>query len=205
MGGNFTNNGTLTHNTRAITFNGSAAQSISGTSTSTIPYLIASNTSINPVSIDVATNITNSATVNSGILSLTNSTNTYTGTTTINDGELRLNPSATTATFASQIKLNGGKLGTTGIAAGTTVTSSSTLSLDANSTITLGSNNHSLKFSNSSGITWAGTTLIITGWTGTAGASGTGGKLFFGNDTNGLTLAQLAKLHLQTMMARQYF
>lgn len=193
VGGNFTNNGTLTHNTRAITFNGSIAQSISGTSTSTIPYLVASNTSINPVSIDVATNISTSGTVNSGILLLTNSTNTYTGTTTINtSGEFRLNPSSTTATFASQIKLNGGKLGTTAIATTTTITSSSTLSLDANSSIELGSNNHSLVFANSSGITWAGTTLTITGWTGTAGASGTGGKLFFG--VGGLTLAQLDKV-----------
>ncbi|MDR6966765.1 autotransporter-associated beta strand protein [Flavobacterium arsenatis] len=127
-----------------------------------------------------------------GTLVLANTSNTYTGNTTINAGELRLNPTSTTATLASQIKLNGGKLGTSGIATGTTITCSSTLSLDANSTIELGSNNHSLVFANSSGVTWAGTTLTIYGWTGTAGISGTGGKLFFG--VGGLSTAQLDKI-----------
>jgi len=130
----------------------------------------------------------------SGTWTFTNAGNTYSGTTTITTGELRLNPGSTTATFASQVVLNGGTLSTTSIASSTTITSSSTLKLDVSSTIALGSNEHSLKFAHSEGITWAGITLTITGWTGTVGVSGTAGKLFVGTDATGLTSAQLAKI-----------
>jgi fibronectin-binding autotransporter adhesin len=129
-----------------------------------------------------------------GILTLTNTGHTYLGTTTITNGELRLNPSSTTATFASQVVLNGGKLSSTAIATSTTWTSSSTLNLNANSTIDLGSNVHSLVFANSSAVTWAGSTLVINGWTGTGGVSGTAGKIFFGNTSGTLTGGQLAKI-----------
>jgi hypothetical protein len=129
-----------------------------------------------------------------GVLTLANAANSFTGTTTINStSEIRLNPVAN-ATYASQIKLNGGKLSTTGIASTRTWTSSSTLSLDANSTIDLGSNAHTITFTNSSGVTWAGSTLTINGWTGTGGASGTAGKIFFGSTTGTLTGGQLAKI-----------
>jgi autotransporter-associated beta strand protein len=126
-----------------------------------------------------------------GTWTLTNSSNTYTGTTTITGGEIRLNPVAN-ATFASQIVLNGGKLSTTGIAATRTWTNSSTLNLNANSIIDLGSNAHTITFGNSSGVTWAGTTLTINGWTGTAGASGMGGKIIVG--AGGLLPSQLSKI-----------
>ncbi|MFN5794227.1 MAG: autotransporter-associated beta strand repeat-containing protein, partial [Bacteroidota bacterium] len=129
-----------------------------------------------------------------GILTLANAANAHTGTTTINTtSEIRLNP-ATNATFASQIKLNGGKLSTTGIAASRTWTSSSTLSLDANSSIDLGAAVHTITFDNSAGVTWAGSTLTINGWTGTVGSSGTGGKIFFGNTIGTLTASQLSKI-----------
>jgi hypothetical protein len=129
-----------------------------------------------------------------GILTLANAANAHTGTTTINTtSEIRLNP-ASNATYTSQIKLNGGKLSTTGIAASRTWTSSSTLSLDANSSIDLDAAVHTLTFANSSAVTWSGTTLTINGWTGTGGASGTGGKIFFGNTTGTLTAGQLSKI-----------
>jgi autotransporter-associated beta strand protein len=128
-----------------------------------------------------------------GTLTLTNTSHTYTGATTITNGELRLNPTAN-ATFASQVVLNGGTLATTGIASSTNFTSSSTLDLNANSTINLGSNVHTLTFANSSGVPWAGTLLTINGWTGTGGSPGTAGRIFFGNDNTSLTAAQLAKI-----------
>jgi autotransporter-associated beta strand protein len=129
----------------------------------------------------------------SGILALTAS-NSYNGTTTISNGEIRLNPTAN-ATFASQIVLNGGTLSTTAIAATRTFTSSSTLNLNANSTIALGTGDHTLSFANSSSLTpWAGTTLTITGWQGAAGLPGTSGKLFVGSNATGLTPEQLAKI-----------
>ena len=127
-----------------------------------------------------------------GTLLLTNSFS-YTGATTISAGELRLNPS-TNITPNTQFVLNGGTLSTTGIASSRTITNSSTVNLNATSTIALGSNAHTITFANSSGVTWAGTTLTITGWTGTPGSSGTGGKIFFGSATGTLTAAQLAKI-----------
>jgi autotransporter-associated beta strand protein len=129
-----------------------------------------------------------------GRVILGHTANTYTGTTTITAGEIRLNPSTTTGSFASQIVLNGGKLSTTGITASTVFTSSSTLNLNANSSIDLGSNAHDLKFADCSAVTWAGTTLTINGWTGTGGASGTAGRIFFGAGLGTLTGTQLGKI-----------
>ena len=130
--------------------------------------------------------------IGSGVWTLT-AANTYTLATTISAGELRLNPAAN-ITPASQVILSGGILGTTAITATRTITSSSTLQMTANSSINLGSNAHSLKFANSSAIAWTGTTLTINGWTGTAGASGTAGKIYFGAATGTLTAAQLSKI-----------
>ena len=68
-----------------------------------------------------------------------------------------------------------------------------TLNLSANSTIALGSGSHTLTFSNSSGVTWVGTNLTITGWNGTAGASGTDGKIVVG--VGGLSATQLSRIN----------
>lgn len=127
------------------------------------------------------------------VVILANAANSHTGTTTVTGGQLRLNPVAN-ATFASQVVLNGGTLSTTGITASRTWTSSSTLNLNANSVISLDAAAHTLTFANSSAVTWAGSTLTINGWTGTGGATGTGGKIFFGNTTGTLTAGQLAKI-----------
>jgi hypothetical protein len=71
-----------------------------------------------------------------------------------------------------------------------------TLNVNSPSTISLGTGNHTLNFSNSSSLTpWgAGATLTINGWTGTGGITGTAGKIFFGAATGTLTAAQLAKI-----------
>lgn len=130
-----------------------------------------------------------------GVLTFTNSANnTYTGTTTITTGELRLNPTITSSIASSQFILNGGILSTTNIAASITVTATGTLNLNATSTISLGSNVHSLRFAASNGVPWNGAALTINGWTGTAGASGTAGKIYVGSAVTGLTAAQLAKI-----------
>ena len=128
---------------------------------------------------------------NTGALILTNSANTYTGNTTITSGELRLNPSAN-ATFASKIVLNGGTLGTTGIAATRTFTSSSTLLVQENSTIALAaSTSHSITFASSALESWTGSkTITVSNWATTAGNAGTAGRIFFTNNT-GLGQTQL--------------
>jgi fibronectin-binding autotransporter adhesin len=116
--------------------------------------------------------------------------NTYTGTTTLTGGILQLGL-ANRIPDASNFILNGGTLrtgATTGFAE-----SVGTLDLDANSTIALGTGNHTLTFANSSGVAWnSSATLTITGWTGTAGQSGSAGKIVVG--AGGLTDDQLAQI-----------
>jgi hypothetical protein len=91
------------------------------------------------------------------------------------------------------IILNGGTF-STGESTGFDETVS-TLALTENSGIHLGTGAHSLHFSASNGVGWtAGKTLTITGWTGTAGSSGTAGKIYFGASTGTLTEAQLSQI-----------
>jgi len=129
------------------------------------------------------------------LLTLTSGLHTFSGGLTINAGEVRLNPSADLTLTSSAVTLNGGTLGTTGIAASRTI-NFSTLSLTENSTIDLNSaNSHSLKFAASNSIAWtSGKVLTINGWQGTAGAAGTKGKIFVGSTISGLTSTQLAEI-----------
>jgi len=127
---------------------------------------------------------------NSGMLVLSGA-NTYSGGTTITGGTLQLGAVGVLADAATII-LNGGTLKT-----GATTGFSETvgiLNLSNSSTIALGTGVHSLSFANSISVTWNGTTLTITGWTGEAGVSGTAGKIFVGTDATGLTTDQLAKI-----------
>ncbi len=132
-----------------------------------------------------------------GVLLFTNSANSYSGTTSINTtAELRLNPTSTSATFASQIDLVGGKLSTTGIATGTSLSSSSTLKLSDNSTIALGTNVHSLTFSDSHSVSWIPEKLLtITGWLGAKQSTGTAGRIYVG--VGGLSTAQLNQVYFK--------
>jgi autotransporter-associated beta strand protein len=114
--------------------------------------------------------------------------NTYTGTTTVNSGRLRIGVSERISN-SSNIVLNGGIL-STGSGVGLTETLG-TLQVNENSTIELGTGNHSLIFSNSSSISWtSGKTLTVTGWTGSGGSTGSQGKIFFGTTSSGLTSTQ---------------
>ncbi len=72
------------------------------------------------------------------------------------------------------------------------------ISLSGNSIITLGTGSHTLNFPDCSTTFWDPTkTLVIKGWTGTPGASGTAGKLFFGTNASGLSSAQIAAISFQ--------
>lgn len=110
----------------------------------------------------------------------------YKGSTTITEGELRINPS-TNLTPNTPFILAGGKLSTTGITSGISIDNSGTLKLDANSTIDLGANLHTIQFADSHSIAWTGN-LTINNWTEK------GGKIYFGNSSGGLTATQLAKI-----------
>ena len=118
--------------------------------------------------------------------------NTYTGSTTITGGTLIIGAVGVIAD-ASPVNLNGGSL-STGATAGFSETVG-TLALTDNSTIALGTGVHSLTFADSHSISWtSGKTITITGWTGTAAASGTAGKVFVGIDATGLSVDQLAQI-----------
>jgi len=114
------------------------------------------------------------------------------GTTTLS-GTSVLTLGAANILSSTPIVLDGGTFSTgatTGL--GETV---GTLGLTSNSTIALGTGSHTLTFTNSSGVTWTGTTLTITGWTGTwNGTTGTAGHIFVGTTTAGLTTTQLAQI-----------
>ena len=88
------------------------------------------------------------------------------------------------------IDLSGGQLNT-----GSFAETLGTLSLSDNSTIALGTGVHALTFAASNSATWTSAkTLTITGWTGTAGASGTAGQIFIGSSASGLTAQQISQI-----------
>lgn len=147
-----------------------------------------------------------------GTLSLSG-TNSYTGATTVSAGTLLVSGGGLTLT--SSLAVSGGtlQLGASNIlndveltlSGGTLSTGATTgfnetlgtldLNTSATLTLALGTGTHSLSFADSHSINWSGSTLTITGWTGTAGASGTSGKIFFGNSAAGLTTAQLSQIN----------
>ena len=94
------------------------------------------------------------------------------------------------------VTLNGGTL-SSGASVGYSqgVVSSSnmgSITLSNSSNVALGTGSHNLYFS--AGSFTSAKTLTISGWTGTGGASGTGGKIFCGNSSSGLTADQLLQI-----------
>ncbi len=133
----------------------------------------------------------------SGGLTVTNSgagetvlsaVNTYTGTTTVNQGTLRIS-GADRISNSSNLVLNGGSF-KTGSTTGNSETMG-TIVVTENSAIYLGTGNHTLTFSASSGLWTSGKTLTVYGWTGTSGASGSAGKIIVGTDATGLDASAL--------------
>ncbi len=211
--GSSTSNGSLTLNGSTVnSVNNVILRNSSGslltlqnneTGTGKTMNVVLANTTNNIINIDGAGGITISSIISgasknltlggsgAGILTLSGA-NTYSGTTTINStsSTLALGAAGVIAD-ASNIVLNGGTF-KTGVGAGFTETVG-TLTLTDNTTIALGTGSHTLTFANSSATAWtAGKTLTITGWTGTAGATGTAGKIFVG--VGGLTSGQLNQI-----------
>lgn len=72
------------------------------------------------------------------------------------------------------------------------------ITLSGNSIINLGSGSHALTFPDCSTSFWDPTkTLVIKGWTGAAGVSGTAGKIFIGSNAAGLSATQLGLISFQ--------
>ena len=126
--------------------------------------------------------------------------NTYGGYTRLNGGTLTLgiNNAIPVAATGGGVIFGGGTLNT-GTARSEGVVSSTnmgTLTLLENSSLVFGSATaHNLYFAASDAVSWtSGKTLSITSWSGTAGETGTGGRIFVGNSASGLTTAQLAQI-----------
>lgn len=121
--------------------------------------------------------------------------NTYTGNTTITAGSIELGAAGVIAD-GSKVDLNGGGL-ITGSGAGYSETAG-IIDLSDNSSITLGSGNHTLTFAASSGEAWtAGKLLTINGWAGGYDGTAAGGsdpKIFVGSGSSDLSAGQLAQI-----------
>ena len=140
----------------------------------------------------------------SGALTLS-AANTYTGATALNAGTLTLGatngiPSGASG-VQSAVTINGGTLSTgassAGFSCGTASYPIGVLTVGASGgTIALAASSSSqrLYFANSSGASWGGGTLTISGWTGTIGSSGTNGKIYIGGGTGTLIAGQLTKI-----------
>ncbi len=100
----------------------------------------------------------------------------------------------------SNVILSGGGLQSSGVS-GSTETMG-TLKLTANANIYFGStmNSHELHFAatnnNAGGTNWNTQTLFIQGWQGTAGSSGTAGRIFVGTSATDLTNPQKVSFHI---------
>ncbi|MGG9972055.1 beta strand repeat-containing protein [Ferruginibacter sp. SUN002] len=135
----------------------------------------------------------------SGKLKLTG-VNTYTGTTTVNNGTVIIGTQNTIPTNSNMV-LNSGFLSTSGGVGDATTNVSSgtntlgTLTLTGNCGIILGNTAHSIKFANSSGVTWTSATLNITNWATNPSTTGTYGKFFVGTLSSHLIAGQLAVIY----------
>lgn len=173
----FSNATSLGSGARVITLGGSGTYTFSGVISGTGSLGLAAN-----------------ANGGSGILLLSGA-NTYSGGTTITGATLRLGAAGVLAD-AGPITMDGGTF-RTGATTGFSETVG-TLTLTNNSTIALGTGNHTLTFAASNGTSWtSGKTLTITGWVGGyngTGASGTNPKIFVGNSSSGLTSGQISQI-----------
>ena len=182
------------------------------TSTSATLTITSGTNSFSGKIIDTGTGST--SLVNAGgTLTLSHAANDFKGSTTVSAGTLLVSGGLTATSGiivsggmmslgasealnnAASLTLSGGTFST-----GATTGFNETLgTLDLNTaaslTLALGTGVHTLTFANSSAIDWTGSTLTITGWTGTAGSSGTAGKIFFGSNASGLTAGQLSQIN----------
>jgi hypothetical protein len=134
VGGNFSNSGTFTGNTSTVTMNGTAAQSIGGTSSTTFSTLVISNTS---ATVSTTANITaTTTTVNTNATLSVGSGNTLTGTTLTDNGTIVANGGTfqTQYNFTSRTLTNVTTAGSVAFNASTTM--SGTLTVGSGCTVT---------------------------------------------------------------------
>jgi len=72
-----------------------------------------------------------------------------------------------------------------------------TLTVTENSTLKLGTGVHNLVFADSQGTSWtSGKVLVVSGWQGISGATGTAGK-FSVTTTSGISTTQLGQIYFE--------
>ncbi len=202
-GGTAGNLGQATNIAANLVLSGGTLKYTGATASSDRNYtLTAATTSTVEVTNSVTLTISGASTATTGALTKTgigtlklSGTNLNTGITTISAGTIELG-AANAISGGSNIVMNGGTFSSgSGVGFGEAATKIGTITVTENSTINLGTGNHSVIFSASNSASWtSGKTLNISGWTGTAGASGTAGKLFSGAASSGLSSTQLAQI-----------
>ena len=198
-GGVAGNLGAATNTATNLVLSGGTLQYTGATASTNRNYVLTAGTTS---TIEVTTNtltISGASTNTTGALTKTGAgtlifsgANLYTGLTSINGGTFTLGASNVIA--SGPVALNGG-IFRTGITTGNSETVG-TLNVGGGSTLSMGTGVHTLNFSASNGVSWAGSALLtITGWTGGYnGTTGTAGKIFVGNSTTGLTAIQLGQI-----------
>jgi putative cofactor-binding repeat protein len=141
--------------------------------------------------INAGTSVSNNLDVTGTASATLSQTLSISGNTTIHTGA-SLTLAAANRLSENPFILSGGTF-STGSTTGYTETLG-TLQVNANSTIQLGTGSHTLTFAASNSQSWSGELLTINGWSGSEGGSGTAGRIFVGNNSNGLTASQLAKI-----------
>lgn len=141
--------------------------------------------------INAGTSVSNNMDVSGTASATLSQTLSISGSTTIHTGA-SLTLAAANRLSENPFILNGGTY-STGAGTGYSETLG-TLNLHAKSTIQLGTGSHTLTFAASNSQSWSGELLTINGWSGSEGGSGTAGRIFVGNNSNGLTASQLAKI-----------
>ena len=144
-----------------------------------------------PIGLYIATSLIKDGT---GSLTL-NAANSYTGATVISSGNLALGVTEV-INNAAMILFNGGKLSSGGYSE----TFGPISILSEGSEIELGAGVHELRFGPKN--TWDFRTLNITGWQGTAGISGTDGRIYVEN-SQVLSLTELEQVKFNSANAVQ--
>jgi hypothetical protein len=155
IAGNLVNNGTFTSNTSTTAFNGSANQTISGTSTTAFGSITLNNTGTSPTNniVDfqsVFTGTNNGLTLTAGIMKISSASSytPFTGNSTVTSGNGFIidNSGATLTQSGSSMTLNG------------------ILKITSNGgTVSIGNTNNSLTIGSTGALTLSGGTLNIKG------------------------------------------
>jgi len=184
-----------------LTFNGNGNTTLSGNVYGGLS-MVKNGTGTLLMNGSIANNFNGTTTVNAGTLELNAASSTAmisnTNTLTVNSGGTLLTDTSGQLNLGVKMVLNGGTWATNALGStnaspqGTFTESLNTLTLTANSNITLGANSNTLNFAGSAGTNWTpGQVLYINNWTGDSQLDGSGGgggtdEIFFGTTAGGL-------------------